>query len=126
MTTNRGPAAVEAFLAWEREQPERYEFAGGAITMRTGQTLRHGTITMNLMGGLREALRGSGCRVFVSSVKIIANDAVRYPDLCVTCAKIDGKDDIVPAPVLVVEIASPATAATDHALGAAIRDRRAG
>jgi len=114
MTASRGPSAIEAFLAWECEQPDRYEFANGAVTMRTGQTLRHGTITMNLMAGLREALRGSGCRVFVSSVKIIANDTVRYPDLCVTSARVDGKDDIVPAPVFIAEITSPATEATDY------------
>lgn len=27
------------FLAWEREQPERYGYAGGVITMMTGGSL---------------------------------------------------------------------------------------
>jgi Uma2 family endonuclease len=106
--------SLDEFLSWEREQPERYEFADGVVTMRTGQTLGHGTITMNLIAGLREKLRGSLCRVFASSVKIIANETVRYPDLCVTCQAVNGRDDVVPAPVLVIEIVSPDTERLDR------------
>jgi Uma2 family endonuclease len=105
---------LEQFLAWEREQERSYEFAGGVATMRTGQTLGHGTIMMNLFAGLREKLRGSGCRVFVSSVKVIANGTVRYPDLSVTCEAVNGKDDIVPEPAVVIEIASLETECEDR------------
>ena len=28
--------SLDEFLAWEREQPERYEYAGGVVTMMTG------------------------------------------------------------------------------------------
>ena len=27
---------LDEFLAWERDQPERYEFAHGVVTMMTG------------------------------------------------------------------------------------------
>jgi hypothetical protein len=30
------PWTVEDFLAWERRQPERYEFVGGVIRMMVG------------------------------------------------------------------------------------------
>jgi Uma2 family endonuclease len=33
--------SVAEFLAWEREQPERYEYAGGVVTMMTGASLVH-------------------------------------------------------------------------------------
>jgi len=28
--------SLDEFVAWERDQPERYEYAGGVITMMTG------------------------------------------------------------------------------------------
>ena len=40
--------SLDEFLAWEREQPERYEYARGVITMMTGASLAHATITMLL------------------------------------------------------------------------------
>jgi Uma2 family endonuclease len=40
--------SLDEFLAWERDQPERYEYAGGVITMMTGGSLDHSTIASNL------------------------------------------------------------------------------
>jgi len=106
--------SLEAFLAWEREQPERYEYADGVAKIRSGQTLRHNTIVMNLLAVLRTPLRAAGCRIFNGSIKIIANGSVRYPDLSITCQDIDGKDDIVPDPILVIEVLSPSTEREDR------------
>ena len=33
------PMSLDEFLAWEREQPERHEFDGYAITAMTGASL---------------------------------------------------------------------------------------
>ncbi len=39
---------LDEFLAWEREQPERYEFADGVVVvMMTGGSLDHSTIASN-------------------------------------------------------------------------------
>jgi Uma2 family endonuclease len=73
--------SLEEFLAWEREEPERYEYAGGVITMRTGGSAAHVTIALNLAIALRHALRGTGYRPFGSDMKVIANRTVRYPDI---------------------------------------------
>ena len=35
------------FLAWEEQQPERYERVGGVIRMMTGGTVAHNRITRN-------------------------------------------------------------------------------
>jgi Putative restriction endonuclease len=40
--------SLDEFVAWERDQPERYEYAGGVITMMTGGSAAHVTIAMNL------------------------------------------------------------------------------
>jgi Uma2 family endonuclease len=90
--------SLDEFLAWEREQPERYEFDGLAAHMTTGGSLDHSTIASNLWTALREKLRGTGCRPFRGDAKVIANRSVRYPDLSVTCSPIIGNDDVVPEP----------------------------
>jgi hypothetical protein len=38
--------SLAEFLAWEREQPERYEYAGGVATMMTGGSAAHVTIAL--------------------------------------------------------------------------------
>src|ERR1700736_943331 len=88
--------SLDEFLAWEREQPERYEYAGGVIKMMTGGSLDHSTIASKLWTALDAKLRGAGCRPFRGDAKVLANDGVRYPDLSVTCSPISGRDDIVP------------------------------
>jgi Uma2 family endonuclease len=105
---------LEEFLAWEREQPERYEYAGGVITMMTGASLARVTITMNVAFALRQSLRGKGCRPFANDAKVMAGGSVRYPDIAVTCMPISGTDDVVPEPVLVIEVISPSTEREDR------------
>ena len=106
--------SLEEFLAWEREQPERYEYAGGGIKMMTGASLAHVTITMNVAFALRQSLRGSGCRPFTNDAKVLAGDSVRYPDITVTCTSFSGTDDVVPNPLLVIEVISPSTEREDR------------
>jgi Uma2 family endonuclease len=106
--------SLDEFLAWERDQPEKHEYRGGVIRLMTGASLAHATITMNTAYALRQALRGTGCRPFVSDAKVIAAGSVRYPDIVVTCQPVDGTSDIVPGPVLVVEVISPSTEREDR------------
>ncbi len=106
--------SLEEFLAWERQQPGRYEYAGRVVKMMTGGSLDHSTIASNLWTELRDQLRGGGCRPFRGDTKVIANNSVRYPDLSVTCTLVNGVDDIVPEPVLAIEVLSPSTEREDR------------
>lgn len=106
--------SIDEFLVWEREQPERYEFDGMAAHMMTGGSLDHSTIASKLWTALDSKLRGTGCRPFRGDAKVIANGNVRYPDLSVTCSAIIGSDDIVPDPIIVIEILSPSTEREDR------------
>src|SRR5882672_3529131 len=105
---------LDEFLAWEREQPERHEFDGFIVTAMTGASLAHVTITMNLATTLRQMLRGTGCRPFASDAKVIAAGSVRYPDIAVTRHPVDGRDDVVPDPVVIMEVISPSTERVDR------------
>ena len=82
--------------------------------MMTGASLVHVTITMNIAFALRQSLRGSGCRPFTNDAKVLAGDSVRYPDITVTCTPLGGKDDIVPDPIVVIEVISPSTEREDR------------
>jgi Uma2 family endonuclease len=106
--------SLDEFLAWEREEPERYEYAGGMVTMMTGGSAAHVTIALNVAMALRHALRGTGCRSFGSDMKVIANDTVRYPDVSVTCHPVGDRDDNISHPVLVIKVISPSTEREDR------------
>jgi Uma2 family endonuclease len=111
--------SLDEFLAWEREQPDRWEFDAGATTMMTGGSLDHGTIAGNLHAELRQHLRGTRCRAFAGDNKVLpaGRDRGYYPDVSVTCSPIsDGKDDVVPDPVLVIEVVSPSTENRDRGI----------
>ena len=45
------PMSLEEYLAWEREQPERYEYSGGIVKMMPGRPLDHSTIASYLWTG---------------------------------------------------------------------------
>jgi Uma2 family endonuclease len=106
--------SLDEFLAWERDQPERYEYARGVITMMTGGSLDHSTIASNLWTALRDQLRGSPCRAFRGYSKITANHSIRYPDLSVTCTPVRGTEDVVLDPVCIIEVISPSTEREDR------------
>lgn len=112
--TAEEPMSLDEFLAWEREQPERYEYAGGVARMMTGASPAHVTITMSITFALRQALRGTGCRPFANDAKVVAAGSVRHPDVAVTCEKVTGSDDVVPDPILIFEMLSPSTEREDR------------
>lgn len=105
---------LDEFLAWEREQPERHEFDGFATVAMTGGSLDHSTIASNFDRVLSTKLRSTGCKVFRGDAKVIANGTVRYPDLSVTCSPVIGRGDVVPEPVLIIEVVSPTTEHVDR------------
>ena len=103
------------FLAWEEQQPERYERVGGRVRMITGGTIDHGRITRNVALALDRRLRERNCEVFTSDIKVVSpEDDVMYPDVQVACGELSGKATRLEAPVVVVEVLLESTAARDH------------
>ncbi len=108
------PWTVEEFLAFEAEEPERYEFVGGVIRMMTGGSAAHSAIKLNIALALRTALGSGPCRPYVNDLKVVTETAVMYPDVVVTCAPLAPDDDRVPEPAVVVEVLSPITERHDR------------
>jgi Uma2 family endonuclease len=108
--------SLAAFLDWERGQEIAHEFDGVAPVAMTSCTLAHRAIADTLTRLLNDALLPRGCQAFAGDVKVVVAGRVRYPDVAVTCVRVNLSDDILPEPVLVVEILSPSTARTDRVL----------
>lgn len=106
-----------AYLAWEAEQAEKHKYPDGAVFARGGASDVHVTLAGNVAMALRNHLRGSPCRVFISDMKlqVEAANAFFYPDVFVTCAESDrAHSHYKAAPSLVVEVLSPTTSAYDR------------
>lgn len=107
----------EEYLAWEAEQPEKHEYVDGEVFAMAGAEDRHVTVALNVAIALRQHLKGSPCRTFMSDMKVQADAASSYfyPDVFVTCSPRDTQDTLVKRePTLIVEVLSPSTAAYDR------------
>jgi Uma2 family endonuclease len=108
------PWTVEDFLEWEAQQPERYEFIDGRILGMVGGSAAHATTKDNVTQALRARLRGTPCRAFSESLKVVTDIASHYPDVVVTCVPVQPTDDQIREPVVVVEVLSRTTADRDR------------
>jgi Uma2 family endonuclease len=108
------PWTVEDFLAFEAEEPERYEFVDGIVRMMTGGSAAHSAIKTNATNALNAALRDGPCRAYIDDLKVVTATAVMYPDVVVTCRALAPEDDRVPDPMAVVEVLSPTTETHDR------------
>jgi Uma2 family endonuclease len=109
--------SADDFLAWEAGQTLRHEFVDGEVFAMAGTEDRHATVAGNLYMALRQHLRGSSCRVYISDVKlhVAAANSFFYPDVMVTCSEADATRRLVKQDArFVAEVLSPSTAAYDR------------
>ncbi len=107
----------EEYLAWEETAIEKSEYVDSEIRAMSGGSEPHASIPVNIGAELRAALRGRGCRVLSSDMKVWAAGAFYYPDLSVVCGPSTyrgGNKHIITNPVLVVEVLSPGTESKDR------------
>ena len=104
------------FLEWENAQDERNEYYRGEVFAMLGARRVHGIVSLNVASALKSQLRGTPCRAFVENMKVqIADDAVFYPDVFVTCDAADLNTEYVfRAPTVVVEVLSESTQSYDR------------
>jgi len=112
----RKPMTVEQFSAWEERQELRHEFDGVRPVARPGDTAAHAAIQRNLLVALAERLRGTLCEPYGSTLKILVDSRIRYPDAFVVCTPVEPKATVVADPVVVFEILSESSAHTDLVL----------
>lgn len=109
--------SAQEYVAGEELSPIKHEYIDGQIYAMAGASDAHVTISLNLASALRNHLRGSGCRVYMSDMKakIETGNIFYYPDVMVTCDTRDQAfSNYKKYPCLIVEVLSPTTEAFDR------------
>ena len=112
----RKPMTREEFFTWADAQEGRYEFDGFQPVAMTGGTNNHGFIVANIGAELKNRLKGGTCRMLPAESGGVATtgESIRYPDATVTCSPVEGRDRLIPKPVVVFEVVSESNARTDR------------
>ena len=105
---------IDDFVAFDDGTDTRYELHGGQIVAMAPATLVHNELVARLVPILGAGLNAP-CRVLAEAGITIRDRAESYyqADLVVTCEERKPRQLWVEAPVVVVEVLSPSTTATD-------------
>lgn len=109
--------SVDDYLRLESESTIKHEYIDGCAYAMAGATDSHVTIAGNLFALLRPHVRGTGCRAYVSDMKVRveARNRFFYPDVMITCDSRDQETSMFKRfPKLVVEVLSKSTEAFDR------------
>ncbi len=107
----------EEYLQLETLSDTKHEYFDGEIFAMAGATDAHVTIAGNIFALLLNHLRSSGCRVYISDMKVRIEIKNRffYPDVMVTCDSKDRENSTYKDfPRLIIEVLSDSTEAFDR------------
>jgi len=105
------------FFAWEAEQPMKHDYVAGEVFAQAGARQDHVVVALNIATSLRQKLRGTPCRAYISDMQleVMQADAVFYPDVMVSCHPEDlAAERVLHHPRVIVEVLSDSTAAYDR------------
>lgn len=102
---------VHQFFHWVESQEERYELVDGfPAKMMTGASSRHDLITMNILGELRNRLRGKPGVPFTADGAVETYPGqIRRPDVGVDCGATEPDALVASEPTVLSEVLSPST-----------------
>jgi len=109
----------EKYLELERAAEYKSEYLNGEIYGRSGGTLRHSAIAVNVSSEIRTQLKGKPCQVFSRDGKVRSTPSglLAYPDVSVACGELlfhDSHRDVLTNSVVIVEVLSDSTEAYDR------------
>jgi Uma2 family endonuclease len=117
--TKKNHVTPEEYLAFERAAEYKNEYFDGEIFAKTGASLKHNRITLNIGSELNNQLKERKCQAFTSDMRVHvpATGLYTYPDVVVVCGEPQLEDehfDTLLNPVLIVEVLSRSTARYDR------------
>jgi Uma2 family endonuclease len=114
---NSSYMSPEAYLKAEQDSLIKHEYRQGLVYAMAGASNAHVLVAGNLFAMLRNHVRGSGCRAYISDTKVQI-DSVKtyyYPDVAISCDQRDREfKDFLRHPCLIVEVLSDTTEAFDR------------
>lgn len=109
---------VEAFLAWVKDQPGRYELHGGVVIAMAPERIEHAATKFAVARSLYAAIQTEKlpCHVLPDGVAVHVSDRKWYePDALVYCGPKAPRGEVkIEAPLIVVEVSSPSTSNLDE------------
>ncbi|WP_430913729.1 Uma2 family endonuclease [Methylobacterium sp. sgz302541] len=108
---------VDEFLDWAKDRPGRHELVDGEVHAMSPQRARHARAKYRIQAALDRAIAAGrlSCEMLPDGMTVKVDATTAYePDALVQCGE-RAADDAVTAthPIIVVEVLSPGTQATD-------------
>ncbi len=109
---------LEEYFELETKSDEKHEFYKGEIFAMSGGSFNHNLIASNILIALGKQLSSKPCFPLGSDLKVQVkeNGLYTYPDVSVICDEpefVEGRNDTVKNPLLIVEVLSESTADSD-------------
>jgi Uma2 family endonuclease len=111
------PMTLDEFLDWDDGTETRYELVAGFPVAMAPPARAHGILCARLAGAIDAALRSQRPCMAQTEAGIVRpdrDDSFYVADIAVTCAPYERGEQLVKAPVLIVEILSPRTERRDR------------
>jgi Uma2 family endonuclease len=110
---------IAEYLEWESGQECKHEYYRGEVFAMSGPKVPHAKITMNLTIELGARLKGKGCDIFATDLRlhIPKNTLFTYPDISIVCSGVetlDNDDWNLLNPCVLFEVLSPSTRSYDR------------
>lgn len=105
------------YLQGEEAATVKHEYLDGEVWAMVGASDAHVSIAGNIFFLLKQALKQSPCRPYISDMKVnvAAANAFFYPDVLVSCNPKDRDNRLFKQhPVFIAEVLSPSTEAFDR------------
>lgn len=110
--------SFDEYLELERKAEFKSEYFDGEVFAMAGTSLEHERIAGDFYDHLKNALKGRGCEVIKSDVKVRCPTGLgTYPDVYALCHEPEfhsGEKDVITNPQVIAEILSPSTESYDR------------
>jgi Uma2 family endonuclease len=112
--------SLQEYFRLAEESPTKLEYNAGEIIDMAGATYDHNRIAANLLGEIRNRLKGGPCEATGSDTRVLAaDDRYAYPDVTVVCGEPefdprDSKNMTITNPAVLFEVLSDSTEAGDR------------
>jgi Uma2 family endonuclease len=112
------PMTRKDYRAWAQKQNGRFERINGVVVAMAPERAGHNDRKMATWLALRQAVRAAGlqCHVYGDGMTVEIGDSDYEPDVVVRCGpELPLNAVAVPDPLIIVEVLSPSTSASDRA-----------
>jgi len=82
--------SYDEYIQVDEDSHVRHEYLDGQIYAMAGGSPEHAELAANVITALRTRLRGGGCHVYSSDlrVRVLATGLATYPDVTVVCGEV--------------------------------------